>query len=303
MKKMKLFTSVLLATTFVTATYSLASIASANSDLPKTNTSKLVSVNEENKGVSASHNINVKFRQIMKVPSNATANELDELIPLMQTTGWEYNKLENIFERFVSYKGIEISLNNSTNNTKGLLTQSKQDTNALKTDSKGTVTIDSYEQNTSSLSLSITDPSSDMTFTAKANNNGEVVIDLDVSSMVDDTTVSQLPRKGGISTNADRNNPYWSVGELGYTGKRLHCNRFNGPHGDNRYYSHSSVQGLQNFVGSDCDMSFLNSTVCLADDIPGMANHCEAGIPPTQAGSKEATCSGDQGLSRYFHFR
>ncbi|KRK69362.1 hypothetical protein [Lentilactobacillus buchneri] len=46
--------------------------------------------------------------------------------------------------------------------------------------------------------------------------------------------------------------PGQNVGDHVSTGTHVHCNRFNGPKSDHRYWSHSSAKGLADFAGSDC---------------------------------------------------
>ncbi len=47
-------------------------------------------------------------------------------------------------------------------------------------------------------------------------------------------------------------------GEKGRVGAYVHCNRFNGPSGNQTYYAdHTSTQAIKNFVDSDCDRAFI----------------------------------------------
>lgn len=242
-----------------------------------------------------SFNLQINFRQTLKAPTDLSTEELDNLITTMNITGWKYNGLENIFERLVNYAGLDVAVN-----------EGEESTIFGKTDAEGRVVLASPLGN--KLNLEITDPESKLNFKQEIATNhldsGSVTFDLDYTSMLesDDNYILKYD-DSVILPMASTTNPYWSAGEKGVVGYRLHCNRFNGPSGDNAYHSHFSAQGLINFVGSDCDTSASVTLACIADDIPFMTNHCEAGIAPNKPNSKEATCSGDQGLSRYFHFR
>ncbi|AWB43763.1 hypothetical protein DCC85_05690 [Paenibacillus sp. CAA11] len=242
------------------------------------------------------YSLQVQFRQTLQAPADLSSEELNDLVSTMQITGWEYNALENIFERYVNYEGLNVS----ASGTDGLVQ------NTATTDQEGKVVLPAPSGE--ELQLQISDPETNMKFTRDIHtgnvDSGSVTIDLDYTSMLENDAKYMLHKSGSsISPMASSTNPYWSEGEAGVTGKRLHCNRFNGPKGDNKYWSHFSVQGLKNFVGSDCDTSASVTLACVADDLPLVPNHCEAGIAPNKANSKEATCSGEQGLSRYFHFR
>jgi hypothetical protein len=47
-------------------------------------------------------------------------------------------------------------------------------------------------------------------------------------------------------------------GEIGRPGAYVHCNRFNGPNGNNTYYSNEASSGaITNFYLSDCDRAFF----------------------------------------------
>lgn len=51
-------------------------------------------------------------------------------------------------------------------------------------------------------------------------------------------------------------------GDKYYTGDWVHCNRFNGPASDSVHYKKGNPKAWINFVGSDCDLALISSTVC-----------------------------------------
>lgn len=72
--------------------------------------------------------------------------------------------------------------------------------------------------------------------TQKINlNDGPSTIVIDIAAnevMQDDTDILLLDENNRASST----NPYWEIGESGSYGKALHCNRFNGKNGNNKYY-------------------------------------------------------------------
>ncbi|WP_348620196.1 hypothetical protein [Paenibacillus polymyxa] len=297
MKKSKFILSSLVLSVMTFNSLSIVSADGINTENPTIEFTHEVIETPAVKTNTEPYSLQVQFRQTLNIPTNISEKEMTDLIPIMNTTGWEYNAIENIFERFVAYEGLEVATQDNANSV-------PYDTKT--TDIKGNVVISSPAED--QFNIKITDPKSKLSFNKKLNasnsENGSIIIDVDFSSMLANDAQYMLQKSGAdISPMASSTDPYWVAGELGYTGKRLHCNRFNGPNGDNRYWSHFSAQGLKNFVGSDCDTSASVTLACLADDIPALPNHCEAGIAPDKPNSKEATCSGEQGLSRYFHFR
>jgi hypothetical protein len=250
------------------------------------------------------HQINVQFRHIIDVPTDITKDELGELIKIANNTEWRYNELENVFQRFTSYEGLNIEINRQS------IVEEAHDCEEVEildnhknyTDENGYVTIIASKESELT-EIMILDPSTGLEFNKIINlRQGEsVIIDLDITSMLSNDANSNSGLD--IVPYASPTNPYWEDGELGTPGKRLHCNRFNGPYGNNTYYSsHIKPQAIANFFYSDCDVSINWTLECIKDDIPLMTNFCAAGIPPTQSGSKEASCSGVQGKSRYFHY-
>lgn len=235
--------------------------------------------------------INIQFRQIMTVPNNTTDDELNSLIEIGNLTGWEYNAIENVFERFTTYEGLSVEPKNPS-----IVAAPNY------TDENGDVIV-AMPNELENIELIVSDPSTDLAFDTMADVSKEelIVIDLDITSML--TNDSYMSNRPEIVLFASSTNPYWDDGEVGVPGKRLHCNRFNGPYGNNTYYSsHIKPQAIANFFYSDCDVSINWTLECIKDDIPLMTNFCAAGIPPYESSSKEASCSGVEGRSRYFHY-
>jgi hypothetical protein len=242
----------------------------------------------------------LKFRLTMPVPLTGnnggpiTQEELNELIKRMEerSSWWKYNEEENIFERFQSYPGVHVEIK-SNNRSIGIST----------TDELGNFSI-SIPTDTDLVDIEIHDPESDQMFILKSVqllNLNELIVDADIGFMLEETAEN---KEMSMQQRASATDPYWSDGERGATGKRLHCNRFNGPYGNNTYYSnHFSQQTLDNFDHSDCDIAFASSLACLKDYQSIIDKRCAAGLPPSDLDSKEAVCSEQLHEPRTFHFK
>jgi len=226
--------------------------------------------------------IDVKFRQVIDMPD--VAAEDAELLALAMeagaTTGWVYNEAEQRFERLVTYDDVEVSVSGTdvdldTNGRARVLTQAND-----------TVEVEVY------------DPMLDKTYTQLISGDSTesaIIIDLDISPMFSIDVDNEELEKMDIQTRASTTDPYWSNGEKGVYGYRLHCNRFNGYMGNGTYYSsHTSVQSLLNFFASDCDWALGSYTYCLADY--GDNPYCAA-----SPSSKQASCSTLMGHYNRFH--
>lgn len=235
--------------------------------------------------------LNVQFRHTLAISADTTSSELEELIEIANLTGWEYNAIENVFEKYVSYEGLTIAARGEKSSAKlGL------------TDEQGDVYL-STKENTGALEYVISDPVSELEFTGQVdkNNKNLITIDSDLTSKLASDQYSDMVT---AASGASYTNPYWNDKQAGVVGYRLHCNRFNGPYGNNTYYSnHLAAQTISNFFYSDCDVSINYTLACIRDDLPLMSNYCEAGTSGSYShGPKEATCSGVEGRSRYFHY-
>ncbi|MBE5108597.1 hypothetical protein IGI01_26140 [Bacillus thuringiensis] len=231
-----------------------------------------------------STDITVLFRQTYKVDwSLISENEKQKTIESTSVNGWKYNQEEEIFERFVPYENVEVSLENSNE--------------SIKTDANGTVKLN-HDNDTDKEVVNISVDGVDENLEQVVDlSKKEVTIvkDLDISQMLSDSEkdlYNEAPKN--INTRASSTDPYWSVGESGVYGKRLHCNRFNGPGGNRKYYPNHYPQAWANFAGSDCDYALGRSTNCLADY--GSNPYCAA-APAT----KQAKCSTMIGHYNRYH--
>ncbi|OGO79332.1 MAG: hypothetical protein A2Y23_00915 [Clostridiales bacterium GWB2_37_7] len=233
-------------------------------------------------------NIEVKFRQIIEMPEfdDDSSQLLKKIIEAGAVTGWYYNEPEQRFERLITYSDIQLTVENTNvelnnNGWGGVLTQTDK---ATKVTAYNPIIDKTYTQ-------FISDGSTDTT----------VIFDLDISPMlsIDKESMKSLEKIEStlISPQASTTDPYWSDGEKGVYGYRLHCNRFNGYLGNGTYYSNdASSQALLNFFGSDCDWALASYSNCLADY--GSNPHCAAS-PDT----KQASCSTLIGHYNRFHMR
>lgn len=213
-------------------------------------------------------NLPVKVRQTLSVDPIVDDELFDEVIDLYTDKGWIYNQELNQLERI-----IDVTENEDIE----FLVENIEDRNIVKVSEDLSV-------------LNIQQSS-------RENIDNEIIIyDLPIDGMFDDGE-EQIP-KLQYEPKASTTNPYWEDGERGVTGYLVHCNRFNGPYGDYRYYSKSNAQAYTNFVESDCDFGFVASGFkCVKDYIPGLSNYCAA-----YPASKQGSCSSDIGHSRKFHF-
>lgn len=82
----------------------------------------------------------------------------------------------------------------------------------------------------------------------------------------------------------------------GSHGKGTHCNRFNGMYGDGKYYKDTTYNGIKNFLGSDCDLSYQYSAVCNNDYTSN--KYCSGSYSPSY---KNGRCSNIITHARYYH--
>lgn len=214
---------------------------------------------------------NVKFRQVINVTDSAS--EDSEILELAMeagaVTGWTYNVAEQRFERMVSYDAVSVTVNGED----------------VTPDKNGTFRF--LNRTNETFTVVVHDPMIDKTYTqliGGESTNSSIVIDLDISKMfsidVDNETLEKDPL-----TKASPTNPYWSDGEPGVYGYRLHCNRFNGWLGNGRYYSgRIDLRAILNFFASDCDWALGSYSYYLADYGPNP--YCSA-----YPDSKQARCS------------
>lgn len=231
-------------------------------------------------------NIEVKFRQIIEIPELDDGNSklLEKAIEAGAVTGWYYNEPEQRFERLVTYSDIEVTVD---------------DTN-IELDNSGRARV--LTQTDKATKVTVYDPTIDETYTQLISGDSKdttVIFDLDISPMlsIDNESMKSLEKVDStlISPQASTTDPYWSDGEKGVYGYRLHCNRFNGYLGDGTYYSNNaSPQALLNFFASDCDWALGSYSYCLADY--GDNPFCAAS-PST----KQASCSTLIGHYNRFH--
>lgn len=223
----------------------------------------------------------VKFRQVINLPESASKDsELLELaLEAGAVTGWIYNTAEQRFERMVSYDDIEVTVNGEV----------------VSSDNNGIFRFLNRSEET--FAVSVHDPMIDKTYTQLIGGRSTrytVIIDLDISKMFSIDVDNETLEKNSL-TKASPTNPYWSDGEKGVYGYRLHCNRFNGWMGDGCYYSSNvSPKAILNFFGSDCDWALASYTYCLADYGPNP--YCAA-----SPASKQASCSKLIGHYNRFH--
>ena len=223
--------------------------------------------------------VDVKFRQVIDLPDGTDKELIERVMEAGAVTGWTYNVAEQRFERLVNYDDVEISF----------------DGNTIEPDANGKMTVLSQSDDT--IEVVAYDPMIDKTYTqliSGDSDNSTVVFDLDISKMFSIDQDNESVKKDDLS-RASSTNSYWSDGEKGVYGYRLHCNRFNGWMGDGRYYSSNvSPQALLNFFGSDCDWALGSYSYCLADYGP---NPFCAATPS----SKQGSCSTLMGHYNRFH--
>lgn len=226
-------------------------------------------------------NIEVKFRQAIDIPDEFLndKNSMQEMIQVGKLTDWQYNVSEQRFERFVSYDNLEISVNDN-----------------IVDDDNGKVRV--LSNSNDDVKVSVYDPILDKTYNQIIDGNSDdnvVTFDLDISSMFSLDQDNKTLNKENNLQKASSTDPYWSDGELGFYGDRLHCNRFNGWQGDGRYYSNElSPKAVINFFQSDCDIALGSYTKCLADYT---SNPFCAASPQ----SKQGSCSTLIGHYNRFH--
>ncbi|PEL08323.1 hypothetical protein [Bacillus sp. AFS017336] len=228
--------------------------------------------------------IKVLFRQTYAVNWNEVSEiEKDKTINLFVNgnTGWSYNPDEEVFERFVSLENIEVTLENSeeskTTNTNGevvLNGEGKQLVN---------ISMEGIDDNLSQI----------VDF---SQNEVNIIKEMDISQMLKDSEKDLYTEKPSSTSNtrASSTDPYWEIGEEGHYGDRLHCNRFNGPAGNGKYYPNYYPQAAINFIMSDCDYSLGRSKRCLADYTSD--KYCAA-----SPSSKQGKCSTFIGHYNRFH--
>ena len=246
-------------------------------------------------------------RQTMAMPEVNSQDELENFLFILSHSGWAYNEEEHMLERFTQLPHVQV----------GTLGRARTFTPHTVADQDGLFTLDfdgleaGLARNISNIELVFSDPDSDLLFMARIIPDESLfVMDIDITSMVigegePDVIFTGSPQSE--HARAAHNNPFWQNGELGFTGFRLHCNRFNGPWGDNRYYSnHLLVQTMINFTMSDCDFAMgQNILRCINDMIPWADNYCAAdgSFRGVGASGREATCSTMTHSPRTFHFR
>ncbi|MEH7455586.1 hypothetical protein [Gottfriedia acidiceleris] len=228
--------------------------------------------------------IKVLFRQTYKVDWNEVSDsEKNNTINLISNgdTGWNYNPDEDIFERFVTQENVEVSIENCEESK----TANKNGEVVLNGDGKNLVNI-SVEGIDDDLSQ-IVDFS---------QNEVSIIKEMDISQMLKDSERDIYTEEPStkLSSRATSTDPYWKIGEPGHYGDRLHCNRFNGPLGNGKYYPDYYPQAAINFIMSDCDYSLGRSTRCLADHTSN--KYCAA-----SPSSKQGKCSTFIGHYNRFH--
>ena len=252
--------------------------------------------------------LKIQFRQTLVLSDSWSEEEKDRVIKTYTTfveepyINWRYNEEEGVLERFVSFPDLRVEV----------LENSFFDT----TNYAGQVLLKTPRDN-STVTLNITSEERMVNYqkTVDLSQITTLNIDLDLTPMAtgelddtDTTTDSPESRNEDPGDSSSLANPYWYDGQRGIVGKRLHCNRFNGNgfFADNTYYASHTGQALENFKGSDCEISFLTSLNCIGDYTQYLENYCAAdaataGIWLTAQG-KEATCSGAIGRQRTFHY-
>lgn len=225
--------------------------------------------------------IEVQFRQVIDLPDYAFEDKelIAQVMDATAITGWTYNAAKQRLERLVTYDNVEVTING----------------NETEADANGVIKV--LTQPSETLKVVAYDPMIDKTYTQLVSGDSSsstIVFDLDISKMFSIDADNEKLEKG-VLTRASTTNPYWSDGEKGVYGYRLHCNRFNGWMGDGCYYSSKvSPKAILNFTGSDCDLALIAHTYCLADYGPNP--YCAA-----SPASKQASCSTLMGHYNRFH--
>ncbi|ABR49997.1 hypothetical protein Amet_3900 [Alkaliphilus metalliredigens QYMF] len=227
--------------------------------------------------------LDVKFRQIIEMPEldGDDSELLEQAIEAAVATGWFYNSAEQRFERLVTYTDIEVTIDGAD----------------IELDSHGQAKV--LTQTNKSLEVKVYDPVTNESYAQLISGDtteATVIFDVDISYMisVDNKSMENL-EKSDFTINASPTDPYWSNGEQGVYGYRLHCNRFNGYLGNGTYYSNqASPSAILNFFASDCDWALGSYSNCLADYT---SNPFCAASPQ----SKQASCSGLIGHYGRFH--
>lgn len=227
--------------------------------------------------------VTIGFRQTIDIPKDSAEEIYNELKDVMNETYWEFNHSESRFERIVNYEDLKVKIGD----------------NVYTTDESGSVELSVDDSSLSKLDIVVEGDSISQELKQTINprsNDTSIVFDMDVSKMIN---MNDVYREDNAS-RASSTNPYWSNGELGTTGKRLHCNRWNGTRSDNRYYTNSdaswnTVKASKNFIGSDCDRALLKTMRCIREDY-GPNPWCAA-----KPESKQASCSKFIGHSNRFH--
>lgn len=221
--------------------------------------------------------INVMIRKTYKIDWNALEDGMTKEdwldIYSKEIPNWTYNEKEDLMEEYIPFENSTISVESLSNNSKKI--------------NERTVLVtvkneDNIEMTTQKINL----------------NDGPSTIVIDIAAnevMQDDTDILLLDENNRASST----NPYWEIGESGSYGKALHCNRFNGKNGNNKYYPKTYPQALINFVLSDCDYALGKNPSLCANDYSSDNNKRYCSAAPT---SKNGKCSTYIGHYNKFHF-
>lgn len=220
--------------------------------------------------------LNIMIRKTYKVDWNMLENGMTKEQYLEkfrnEVPSWTYNEREDVMEEYVTFENCNIEIENLNSRNK----KSSENVALVTVKNEDNIEIASQKINLN-------------------NDSNTVIIDIaadEIMQVNNDVLSIQNSR-------ASSNNPYWSIGEAGAYGKAVHCNRFNGYLGNNKYYNTSHPQSLINFIGSDCDYAVLkNPSLCINDySSNNSKRYCSAS--PT---SKNGKCSTYIGHYNKFHF-
>jgi hypothetical protein len=219
------------------------------------------------------------FRQTIDLPDAVASDEdfLGQLAEASESTGWNYNATEQRFERLVTYEHIDVSVNDN------------------ETVANAPGSYSALRAGNEPLEINVYDPTTGITYSQLLGDGSDTIdtiIDIDISPMLTIDSDNESLVKNPL-LRASTTDPYWTDGEEGVYGYRLHCNRFNGYLGDGCYYD-NELYGLLNFFASDCDWALGSYTDCLADY--GSNPFCAA-----SPASKQASCSGLIDHYKRFH--
>ncbi|MBC2180005.1 hypothetical protein HCJ82_07585 [Listeria booriae] len=246
---------------------------------------------------------NVK-RLEYSMPKNAPA----DLINLYLKAGWEWNKALNYMFKDVLYEDETVNINGIdyvTDEDGEVSTKISVRSGSSKVE----VSSDNYDTNPVSITAEKNDEPKQVS--VKPGEQKEVVLLEEINL---DTMIDRMDEMNGqkINTENTLTTDKFIATPLGKqdshhfevllmaskNGETVTCNRYNGPWGNNTYYSKTAnpVMAARNFLWSDCDQALVWHVQCLKDYGPAKYRYC-AWDPTTKRGK----CSGLIGHSKKFH--